>query len=182
MATTTDLSTGPVADQPFVDGSVVRDNGSSVSGNIERAPACSINPSVPKLPHDTTPTPPTSDPGATYLTTNPPQGKALNAVITGVGVMHTYCVELQLDHFFMDLLPGPDPSEEDLSTFAFPEEKKLKGVREWEVNLEIVSGLMSFYFMSEKPDHFPKSSARSRLASSNVLLQSLPLETPPTGA
>ena len=52
--------------------------------------------------------------------------------------MHTYCVELQIDRFFKDLLPGPDPSEEDLAAFVFPQEKKLKGVREWEVNLEIV--------------------------------------------
>ena len=53
--------------------------------------------------------------------------------------MHTYCVEQRIDQFFDNLLPGPDPSSEDLGTFIFPEENALNGALEWEVNLEIVS-------------------------------------------
>ena len=132
MTVTTDPSRGPTVGEPPVNDTVA-------TGNVQRQPEIPVAQSGTTLAHDTTPTPPTSDPGATDLSTNPPQGKALNTVITGVGSMHTYCVELQTVHFFKYLLPGPDPSDEDFATFAFPEEKKLKGVREWEVNVEIVS-------------------------------------------
>lgn len=53
--------------------------------------------------------------------------------------MYTHCVEQRIDHFFNNLLPGPDPSNEDLDTFIFPEESALNGVLESQVNLEIVS-------------------------------------------
>ena len=130
--TTADPSSGPAVGEPLVDGS-------ATPRNDTRIPGIPSNPLDSITAHDTTPTPPTSDPGATDLAANPPEGKALNAVITGVGNMHTYCVELHTDQFLDNLLPGPDPSNEDLATFVFPDEKALNGVPEWEVNVEIVS-------------------------------------------
>ena len=158
MTMTTNSSPGLVVGEPLVDGSVAPRNDACISG-------IPSNPSDSITAHDTTPTPPISDPGATDLAANPLEGKALNAVITpGVGNMHTYCVELQTDHFFDSLLPGPDPSSDDLATFTFPKESALNGLSEWEVNVEIVSDLKSVYSSNRNLDHLSENSVQSRPA------------------
>ena len=80
-------------------------------------PLARKRPKGPPSVQDSTNTPSKSSAAAVVNAPNPPEGKELNNVITGLEAMHIHCSELDVEEFFKEFVPGKDPSGSDYEQF-----------------------------------------------------------------
>ena len=115
------------------------DDSPTPSDPAPRAPTPKGDP--PKT--DTTNTPTKSSAAIISKAPNPPEGKQLNSVITGLEAMHRYCSQIEVEAFFQKYVSGEDPSEDDYQRFYYVDTNNVR--LEWMVNTEIVRHITTFF-------------------------------------
>ena len=84
-------------------------------------------------------TPSKSSAAAIANAPDPPKGKELRSVITGIEGMHFHCSEIDTEEFLERFLPGEDlTAEADKNRYNIAEKFGWPGVLEKDLNVEIV--------------------------------------------